>query len=103
MTTHLSFQKIDIDLKTDGVSNPILVNPRLNAADITNDIRDAFKLNALLDANAILVEISGNEVTLHGKVRNYAQLDEAERVAWGASGVHSVNNQLKVEWYRFES
>jgi len=103
MTTLLSFQKIDTDLKTDGVSNPILVNPRLNAADITNDIRDAFKLNALLDANAILVETSGNEVILHGKVRNYAQLDEAERVAWSASGVHSVNNQLKVEWYRFES
>jgi len=33
MTTLLSFQKIDIDLKTDGVSNPILVNPRLNASD----------------------------------------------------------------------
>ena len=103
MTTLLSVQKIDIDLKTNGASNPILFKPRLNAADITNDIRDAFKLNTLLDANAILVEISGNEVILHGKVRNYAQLDEAERVAWSALGVHSVNNQLKVEWYRFES
>jgi osmotically-inducible protein OsmY len=97
MTTLLSVKK------TDGASNPNSVKPRLNTADITNDIRDAFKLNALLDANAILVEISGNEVILHGKVRNYAQLDEAERVAWYLSGVHSVNNQLKVEWDRFES
>lgn len=86
-----------------GVSNLITVKPRLKAIDITSDIRDAFKRNALVDANKIRVETSGNKVTLHGKVRNYAELDEAERVAWGAPGVHSVDNQLKVEWFRFES
>ncbi len=86
-----------------GVSNLITVKSRLKATDITSEIRDAFKRNALLDANKIRVETSGNKVTLHGKVRNYAELDEAERVAWGAPGVHSVDNQLKVEWYRYES
>jgi len=86
-----------------GVSNLITVKPRLKATDITSEIRDAFKRNALLDANKIRVETTGNKVTLHGKVRNYAELDEAERVAWGAPGVHSVDNQLKVEWYRPES
>ncbi|WP_103668527.1 BON domain-containing protein [Pseudanabaena sp. BC1403] len=85
-----------------GVSNLITVKPRLKATDINNDIRDAFKRSALLDANKIRVETSGDKVTLHGKVRNYAELDEAERVAWGASGVHSVDNQLKVEWFSFE-
>ncbi|PZO36137.1 MAG: hypothetical protein DCF19_22160 [Pseudanabaena frigida] len=86
-----------------GVSNLIAVKSRLKATDITSDIRDAFKRNALLDANKIRVETTGNNVTLHGKVRNYAELDEAERVAWRAPGVHSVDNQLKVEWFRFES
>jgi osmotically-inducible protein OsmY len=80
-----------------GVSNLIAVKSRLKATDITSDIRDAFKRNALLDANKIRVETTGNKVTLHGKVRNYAELDEAARVAWGAPGVHSVDNQLKVE------
>jgi osmotically-inducible protein OsmY len=82
-----------------GISNLITVKSRLNATNINNDIRDAFKRSALLDANKIRVETTGNQVTLHGKVRNYAELDEAERVAWGASGVHSVDNQLKVEWF----
>lgn len=83
-----------------GVSNLIIVKPSkpsLKATDITSDIRDAFKRNALLDANKISVETTGNKVTLHGKVRNYAELDEAERIAWSALGVHSVDNQLKVE------
>lgn len=85
-----------------GVSNLISVKPRLKATDINKDIRSAFKRSALLDANKIRVETTGNKVTLHGKVRNYSELDEAERVAWGAPGVHSVDNQLKVEWFGFE-
>ena len=52
----------------------ITVKPRLKATDINNDIRDAFKRSALLDANKIRVETTGNKVTLHGKVRNYAEL-----------------------------
>jgi osmotically-inducible protein OsmY len=31
-------------------------------------------------------------------VRNYAEKEEAERVAWAAAGVCSVDNQLNVKW-----
>ena len=51
-----------------GVSNLIAVKSRFKATDITSDIRDAFKRSALLDANKIRVETTGNKVTLHGKV-----------------------------------
>jgi len=44
------------------------------------------------------VEMSGSKVTLRGKVRNYAERDEAERVAWAASGVWSVDNKIDVQW-----
>ena len=44
------------------------------------------------------METSGNKVTLTGKVRNYAEKEEAERVAWAAAGVYSVDNQLNVKW-----
>ena len=82
-----------------GVSNLILVKPRLTRAGVEEDIRSAFERSALLDANKVKVDISGNNVTLRGKVRNYDEFEEAERVAWAASGVTSVANHLKVQWF----
>jgi VCBS repeat-containing protein len=81
-----------------GVSNLITVKPRLSSADIAVDIQSAFKRNALFEAGKIQVETSGNNVTLRGKVRNYGEREEAERVAWAAAGVSSVDNEIKVEW-----
>jgi hypothetical protein len=52
--------------------------------------------NAVLDAKKIQVETFENKVVLSGKVRNYTERDEAERVAWSAPGVFSVDNQLAV-------
>ena len=38
-------------------------------------------------------------MTLTGKVRTYAEKEEAERVAWAAPGVYSVADKIKVEWF----
>ena len=73
--------------------------PKLAPAAVSTSIKSAFERNALLDANKIQVETSGNNVTLRGKVRSYAEKDEAERAAWAASGVSWVDNQLKVNWF----
>ncbi|WP_397384210.1 BON domain-containing protein [Prosthecobacter sp.] len=81
-----------------GVCNQITIKPKLSADKIDSDIRSAFERSALLDAGKITVETSGNQVTLTGKVRNYAEKEEAERVAWAAPGVYSVDNQLSVKW-----
>ena len=53
----------------------------------------------MLDDSAIQVETSGSTVVLRGKVHNHAELEEAVRVAWAAPGVHTVDNQLKVDWF----
>jgi osmotically-inducible protein OsmY len=81
-----------------GVTNLITIEPKLAVAPVENAIRSAFKRSALLDAKNIQVQTSGNKVVLRGKVRNHAEREEAERAAWAASGVFSVDNQLKVEW-----
>jgi osmotically-inducible protein OsmY len=81
-----------------GVSNQISIKPKLSADKIDTDIKSAFQRSALLDAEKITVETSGNKVTLRGKVRNYAEKEEAERTAWAAAGVYSVDNQLSVKW-----
>ena len=81
-----------------GVTNLIRIIPKPAQAQIATSIKSAFERNALLDAGKIQVETSGSTVTLRGKVRNHAEKDEAERVAWTAPGVESVKNKLKVAW-----
>jgi osmotically-inducible protein OsmY len=81
-----------------GVSNLIWIKPKLTPAKVETAIKAAFERNALVDAKKIHAETSGNKVVLRGKVPNYAEREEAERVAWAAPGVFSVDNQLKVEW-----
>ncbi len=81
-----------------GVSNLISVKPKLTATAVEMAIKSAFKRNALLDANKIQVETDGGKITLRGNVWNFAELEEAERVAWAAPGVFLVDNQLTVKW-----
>jgi osmotically-inducible protein OsmY len=65
------------------------------------DIEAAFERNALLDASKIRIEIDGNKVMLHGEVRTLAEREEAERIAWAAQGVSSVEDRLAVKWSGF--
>jgi osmotically-inducible protein OsmY len=74
----------------------ITIKPKLSPADIELDIQSAFKRNALFDARKIQVETLGDKVTLRGNVQNHGEREEAERVAWAARGVCSVDNQIKV-------
>ena len=71
---------------------------KVTAFGVEDAITAAFERSALLDSNKIDVQVSGNEVTLTGEVRNHAERDEAERIAWAAPGVSFVDNQLTVKW-----
>ena len=80
------------------VNNLITIKLKLASEDVQTAIKSAFERNALFDARKIQVETIGNKVVLRGKVRNHAEREEAERAAWAATGVLSVDNQLKIEW-----
>lgn len=82
-----------------GVSNLITITSKAVASEIEASIEKAFERNALLDSNKIEIQITDNKVTLRGKVRTYAEREEAERVAWAAPGVYSVDDKIKVEWF----
>jgi osmotically-inducible protein OsmY len=79
-----------------GVSNLIQLKPRAQPSEIKRKIQEAFKRNAELDANRIVVEAKGTEVALKGTVRSWAEREEAERVAWSAPGVIKVENRIVV-------
>ncbi|RZJ34589.1 MAG: BON domain-containing protein [Flavobacterium sp.] len=60
-------------------------------------IENAIARHWSLEADDIYVRVKDNTVTLTGEVQSLYQKDEAERIAWQAPGVQSVNNFLTVE------
>jgi osmotically-inducible protein OsmY len=79
-----------------GIINDIKIRPRVEPSDIKQKIQEAFRRSAEVDANQIIVETSGGEVILKGKVRSWVERDEAERVAWRAPGVTKVEDRIVV-------
>jgi osmotically-inducible protein OsmY len=79
-----------------GVSNLIQLRPRTEPSEIKRKIMDAFRRNAEVDANRIVVETRGSEVILKGTVRSWIEREEAERVAWSAPGVTKVIDEIVI-------
>jgi len=82
-----------------GVINDIVVKPRASASDVKTRIEAAFRRSAEVDAKKVRIEAHGGKVTLHGDVRSWSERQEAERTAWAAPGVSSVENQIAVTPY----
>ena len=79
-----------------GVSNLIIVKPRVAPSELKQKIEQALVRNAETDARRITVEVDGSKVILKGTVRSYAEKQEAARVAWAAPGVTSVDNRITI-------
>jgi osmotically-inducible protein OsmY len=79
-----------------GVTNLITVKPRVSPTEIKKRIEQALVRSAETDAQRITVEVEGGKVILRGTVRAWAEKQEAERVAWLAPGVTSVDNRITI-------
>lgn len=81
-----------------GVTNLVAVRPRVppEAEDLGRRIREALVRCAETDADRISVDVDDGTVVLTGTVRSWMQRQEAERVAWSAPGVTTVDNRITV-------
>ena len=79
-----------------GITNNILIKPRVSADQIEAKIEEAFKREAEVDTRHIRVEVSDHTAKLHGHVHSLNEANAASVAAAAAPGVSLVESHLVV-------
>jgi osmotically-inducible protein OsmY len=79
-----------------GVSDQILLRPKITVMPVKSDIEAALQRRIHSDAKLITVGVRGTEVTLTGTVRSWSERDSARNSAWSTPGVSNVADNLTV-------
>ena len=80
-----------------GVSNLIVVKPIVTPSELMEQIQNALERHADIDASQISVDVQGSKATLKGTVHSWAERDAADRAAWAAPGITSVDDRIYIE------
>ena len=81
-----------------GISNQIAIKPLVKASAVQSEIETALKRTAVMDAKKIHVSVTGSDVTLTGKIHNWAERESATMAAWGAPGVMNVHDKMLLDY-----
>jgi osmotically-inducible protein OsmY len=79
-----------------GITNIIVVKPRVSPGQIQAKIEEAFKREAEIDARHIWVEISDHTARIYGHVHSLTEANAATTAAASAPGVANVESHLVV-------
>jgi osmotically-inducible protein OsmY len=79
------------------VKDNIEISYDADPVDVTAAVQDALDRNALIaDDSDVVVDTSGNTVTLTGNVRTWAEHDAMVGAAWMTPGVYDVQDDLYI-------
>jgi osmotically-inducible protein OsmY len=79
-----------------GVSNETTIKPRVNTANLSDDIMHALHRSWFFDPETIHVRAHGGKVVLTGTVHSYHERLVAVQTAWSAPGTTDVENDIAV-------
>jgi len=79
-----------------GITNAMLLRPRLHAGEVKDKIEAALRRNAEIDAKHISVEAREGTIILRGDVRSWAEHEDAIHAAWSAPGVINVEDHIAI-------
>jgi osmotically-inducible protein OsmY len=79
-----------------GISNRITIKPRVNAANLQDDIQIALHRSVFFQPEQVHVTVKDGRVTLTGNVASWQDRRTAGTTAWAANGTTSVDNELLV-------
>ena len=77
-----------------GVSNQIVIQPKVSLRAVKAEIEAALVRCAHADAGNISVSVNGNDITLGGSVDSWVERDAARETAWATPGVHNVIDRM---------
>lgn len=81
-----------------GLTNNIVVKSLKKDTTEKSEIESALSRNWSINNQAVHVNVADSKVTLSGRVNSYYQKLEAERIAYSASGVSKVDNELVIDY-----
>ncbi len=79
-----------------GVSNDVSIKPRVNAADLSDDISRALHRTWFFEPKTVNVTAQGGTVILTGTVNSWHDRQLAGSTAWAAPGATAVENDIAV-------
>lgn len=79
-----------------GVANKLTVKTHVSPKQVKQQIEEAFRRSAEVDSKRVVVTATDGKVILSGNVRSWAEREEAQKAAWSAPGVTTVENNILV-------
>jgi osmotically-inducible protein OsmY len=77
-----------------GVSDQIVIKPRVTMGAVKAEIEHALERRAVADAKTISIDVKGGAVTLSGTVHSWSERELANHSAWGTPGVRQVFDHM---------